>query len=140
MTDEQHLNDLIDKALARSTEPDPHVIARELLPRLTAAQRDEAIVRVLVELVTERIRFERAAERTAKPGPTRWSIASRECVAGVWKFRTDLTVDDLFMLAEEYATRGNRLLTISDEYRTLGERLRASGCATLGELESLAAA
>ena len=59
MTDEQKLWQTIDQALSKSKEPDPHVIARRLLPRLSEVQREEALMKVLVELVTERIRFER---------------------------------------------------------------------------------
>lgn len=136
MTDEERLHEIIDRALARSKEPDPHVIARKLLPRLSVVQREEALMRVLSELVAERIRVDRQVERgTMRSGPSRWSIATRVCVGGEWKFRSDCTADDLFALADEYAARAASMTALSDEYRALGERVLAAGVSTLGELE-----
>ena len=73
--------------------------------------------------------------KKSSAGPTRWSIATRVCVRGEWKFRSDCTADDLFALADEYEERAGQMLAQAEEYRTLAERVRAAGVANLGELE-----
>lgn len=54
------LNALIDRALA-GKEPDPHVIARRLLPKVPRDERDALLASLLVERVTLRMRMGRSA-------------------------------------------------------------------------------
>jgi hypothetical protein len=81
-----NLNELIDRALA-GREPDPHVIARRLLPKVPQAERDALLASLLVERVTLRMRMVRSARLAAelagvhRIGETQSSTAPAETLA-----------------------------------------------------------
>jgi len=70
MTQGLNLRDLVDTALARSTHPDPHAVARTALMRIPVGSRDDALLIALAVYVEVRIR-----EADDDLGPTS-SIAS----------------------------------------------------------------
>lgn len=139
--DEQTLAALIERALT-TKEPDPHVIAMRVVPKLSDEVRQQMIYAGVLDRVCKQISFERSAG-PRKPGPSKWATVQRVAPGGEWKLLADCTTDDLLLLAAEYRQRSDELLAREREYRELAGQLRASGCATVGEMwdspESLAA-
>lgn len=139
------LSQLIVAALAKSTEADPHVIARRLLPQLENDHVDELVLAGLLDRVSKHIQMVRGSGVTARPaGPSKWRVVQRVCPGSQWKLLEDCDLSDLVMLAEQSRDLAARNAARALEYEQLADRLRASGCATVGELwardESLAAA
>jgi hypothetical protein len=131
--------ELIRAELARSREPDPHKITRKLVMRLNDADRLSLVTAGMTALVMEEIHFSRmeaaeAAEAPA-PGPSRRSVVrQRVCAAGDWKMLDDCNVADLEAIALDYRSRETQMATKAVEYEAMAERLRRSGCATVGEM------
>jgi len=152
VTADQKLREVVDQALAKSKDPDPHVVARKLLLRLTPAQRDEALQRAVLLMVQERVRELRAnvedftpenldhAETSVTVGASRWSIAQRVNINGVWKFLADCTAADCFAKAAEYDESAARLTAMADHYRALAHRLQVAGVERVGDLDLVVAA
>lgn len=134
---ESTLTALIDTALARSREPDPHVVARRLLTRLPDELRAELLIAGLVDRVRNRIHLDRMHNGLTqrRPGPSKWSVI-RVPVLG--KFLEDCDLSDLEALAQDYRERGAALIARATEVDGLADDLRASGCATVGEMWSQA--
>jgi hypothetical protein len=129
---EQSLRHLLREALARSREPDPHVVARRVASKLSRETLIGAAIWGLEAMAREQIRI----TRYAAPGPSRHSIVMRERVAigDVWMFLDDCGADELLMLASEYRERSEAMLAKAVEYESLADELQRSGCATVGDL------
>jgi hypothetical protein len=126
------------RELAHSKEADPHVIARRLLPRLTADQREELLIQGLEELTKLEIIATRQAIRASEVRPrglSRWRVAMPERVwVGEWKLLENCKLDDLRWLADDYRARSEQMAAKEREFRLLAEDLEVSGCATVGEM------
>lgn len=133
-----NLSELIRRELARSREPDPHVVGRRLLPKLTEEMRQEILVQGIAELVRREIRLARMDKSVGVPGPSRRSIVMRErvCVRGDWMMLEECGVDDLLAIADEYRTRSKQLAAKALEFDGLAHELKRSGCATVGEMRA----
>jgi hypothetical protein len=147
---EFNLNTLIERALTWK-EPDPHVIARRLLPRIPAEERDAILASLLVERVTLLMRSQRSdnlapgqtssetqGERAG--GKSRWERHAprlRYPTADGWKFRGDLTAEDCDRLADNYEARAAANAAAGAEFRALAERLRAAGAQRVADLDAV---
>ena len=136
MTAEQELSvrELLREALAKSREPDPHVVARRVALKLPRELLLEAAAWGLETMA----RVEVHKERCSQSGPSRRSIVMRERVAvgETWMFLDDCGTAELLLLAGEYRERSKAMLTKAAEYESLAEALQRSGCATVGELRA----
>lgn len=132
------LGQLIRDTLTRSREPDPHVIARRLIPRIPDEEVRAIMVECLHDLVRQEIRRARQAlsEPTggsASPSPSRWE-RYRYKPGGEWKLLADCTAEDCDLLADEYAERKEREAALERRFRNLAALLRAHNAATVGDL------
>lgn len=128
---ERTLAELVDASLARSREPDPHVIAKRLLPKLSPAMRESILLDGLAYHVRWRIRVDRARDGLTT-GPSKWSIAKRVPVLG--KLLEDCDLSDLEALADDYRRRADDMLARAEEVDQLADQLRTSRCRTVGEM------
>lgn len=140
----------VREALTKSREPDPHVITRRLLPKLTGKDKTELVLTGLVAICTEEIRFARTPYEAGKscgdrayeppqPGPSRWqqSMPERVNIAGKgWQLLAECGVEDLITLAGQYSERAAANAARATEYRELARLLEASGCATVGDMRA----
>lgn len=152
------LNALIRDTLARSREPDPHVIARRLVPKIPREQRDAALAdclgdRVRIEIGRQRMKASPVpaqdavdTQRTSggggvKVGRSKWTrlapaLRQRYSVGGEWKLLRDCTADDCDVIAEGYARRSAEQAAIQGRFQFLAEVLRGTGpTATVADLE-----
>ncbi len=142
------MNALIDHALLWK-EPDPHVIARRLAHKIPDGERDAILDLLLADRVRSRIRSQRngalsdeltnvAAQSSESPsarsrGHSKWTRL-RYAVANEWKFRDDLTPDDVDWLADDHERRSVANARIAADFRRLAARMRAEGVARVGDL------
>jgi hypothetical protein len=136
----------IDKAikeqLALGNEPDPSVIASRLLQHGSVDISDEFIEWALGERVKLYQRTARnlpeAVEDDGAPstqGRSRWSQV-REVAPFVNKFVDELTEADIIEIINSYNAKANSYIAKANEYRQMLDDLRASGCSTVGEMQS----
>jgi hypothetical protein len=141
----QTITTLIDATLARTREADPHVIARRLLPKVSAEDLRTLALAGLVDRVSKRVHLARELGLGApvrREGRSRWQVAQRVCAAGEWRLLEDCGVAELDALIEQHEVIVAQNAARADEYRALRAQLVASGCATVGEFwarEDLAA-
>ena len=128
------VRDRVREALAKSKESDPTIVVQRLVLRLTPEERDEA-VRIGLDYIA---RNENQLMRSGEPqrvGRSRRLIANeRECVNGTWLNTDDYTYELLIAKAEEYEAESSAMLAHATARRELASELKASGCATLGEM------
>lgn len=130
------VRDLADQALA-TPEPDPHVLARRWLSKLTDEQREAVLVKGFTEILMEQMRFARQNATTGqRVGESKMARALRDRrpLSRGWELYENCTVVDLDELIAQYdgiiaSTQAKR-----DELRVMRERLASSGCTTVGEL------
>lgn len=131
-----NLSALIVAELAKSKSPDPAVVARRLMARMTIEERDAALADALVDRVRIQVTRERGhATEGRRAGRSRWEqVRERVCVAGSWKFLADCTSLDLRAMAAEYALRADEMRAKEREYCALADALDAAGVETVGDL------
>lgn len=130
--------ELICRELARSKEDDPSVVARRVLPKLSAKQREELLVEGVEQLAHQAViqsrQEKRAGTAPAKSGPSRWKVAMPERVyVGEWKLLEKCSVDDLQWLAADYRMRAEQMSAKAQEFEQLAGEVESSGAATVGE-------
>lgn len=155
---EFNLNALIRDTLARSREPDPHVIARRLVARIPQENRDAA----LADCLGDRVRIEIGRQRMktspvpahpddgaqvelgrggAKTGRSKWTrlgpaLRQRYSVGDGWKMLRDCTAEDCDLIAKDYARRSEEQAALQGRFMFLAEVLRSTGpTATVADLE-----
>lgn len=141
-----NLNQRVDQALAKSKDRDPQTIARKLMARLTAEERDAALASCLADRVRIQITRARLSDHptcdaytasvagSRTQGPSKWRIQSRVYVPEVgWRFEFELTVPDLRAVAGEYSVRALQMTAKQIEYAKRAQQLEQSGFATWGE-------
>ena len=133
------VSDLIDAAMVKGDEADPHVIARRLLRHLTQEERDDMVLRGLAEEVALRQRAVRAEVPTAAPGPSRWSQVKREVAPFVNKFLDECTLDDLRQIVYLYDEQISRTQAVRERYAKLLAEMLRTGAETVADLEAVAA-
>lgn len=131
--------ELICRELARSKEDDPSVVARRVLPKLSAKQREELLVEGVEQLAHQAVLQSRQEKRSgnapAKSGPSRWKVAMPERVyVGEWKLLEKCGAEDLLWLAADYRMRAEQMAVKATEFEQLAHDLEGSGCATVGEM------
>lgn len=137
-----HLRSLIGHALRDHDEPDPHLLASTLAPKLPHALLIEIARDRLGDVAREMIRSDRRTE-IGRAGPSRWAYLhhARVAVNGTWMMLRDCTRDNLLWLADDYAQQAEQLHARASFMRQLADELHQSGRTTVGELyTNLAAA
>lgn len=128
--------------LAKTQEPDPHVIARRLLARFPKEHDPEARLTAVTQLVMELRRFDRMSVSSSQTGvgmgtPRRVvTLAKARYIAGVWKAEDDCSWEDFIVKAEEYDSESEAAAAKAEECRRLAAAIQAAGVTTLGELKA----
>jgi hypothetical protein len=130
------LEELIQRNLDRSTEADPHTIARRLIPRLSPLHKSQILTDGLAELVREQIRLARMTPPNQRTGPSKWKNAAAERVwtGERWMMLDDCGIAELNAIALNYEILAAQNAAKAVEYHTLAKALERSGYKTVGEM------
>lgn len=136
----QSIRDLLD----RTDETDPHAIAEQVAADIPPRALRGVVAGLLPDRVREEMRSQRGTAPVSVDQPngrrdlgamTRDPWRMREFVPGVgWKFRGDLTADDLDAQADAYDKRASENAAHAKRCRLLAEQMRREGVATLRSL------
>ena len=126
---------VISEVLEVSSEPDPHVIARELVPMVPEDHMRVALEAYLVDRIREMIRLQRmsgVSPSQAKPGVSKWkrlapALKQRRWTNGTWKFLGEFTADDCAWQKEYYWAEAAKNNAQGDGFEVLELKLRAIG-------------
>jgi hypothetical protein len=136
------VREIARRLLSTAVAPDPDVLAPKIIGAITQDQADAIVTQYARQLVREEIHRARLPSQQSV-GVSKWKIAKFVSVGiNTWKLEDECTVDELLLVADNYARQINALVERERYYRDLAEQLVASGCSTLGEMrarESLAA-
>ncbi len=139
----------IRDAVARSPSPDPHVVARKLLSKLSAEERDTLALSGLVERCSLATRAIRSAARDEGGGTTvgrsRWQrhvseLDTSHFVAGEWVLLGDCGAEQLDALAAQHAETASQHAALRDRFAAYAQQVRTAGVARLRDLSDLAVA
>ncbi|MDQ3317519.1 MAG: hypothetical protein M3522_09355 [Actinomycetota bacterium] len=146
------LHALIREALAASHDPDPRLVAADVLGRIPAREVRGALALTLPRFVADVARTSPRVgpesshptsdpqPRLAASGPSRWDavrllLPHRVSVAdGKWKFLADCTRDDILHAANVRRNHANAELVVADRLDALASRMFAEGATTVADL------
>lgn len=132
----------VDQAIEElmSSTADPHAIA-ERVARKRSLELDDGFKHWAIlertKYLQRSARNHRAGNDSKMPkvGPSRWA-QSRAVLPFVYKFEDDATEADLLAVLDAYDKQISAGIATRARYERLLDRLRASGCATVGEMRA----
>lgn len=134
------IDEHIKMVMEETGECDPDVITDALLNRKLVVMSREFRRWATRERVREIQRSSRnhivVDDLEPAIGPSKWAVAIRNRAPFVDKFIDELTVDDLNVILASYDAQIAAGMKQRERYERMLEQLKASGCATVGEMHA----